>query len=336
MSDPAVSTRASSELDGVVLRAMRPLSILAVAAVIVGRGLSPALRGSGMLTSAGVTLATRAGEVLSQGFALAAMMLAILSVVAAARSRLPAVVRIAALTLGGFAILPTGWALHQSVPDFSAAMVGASAALLALMVVPTALRAPFARGPSMILALVAAGGLSRLGAVALAYQAATPGWSAFAHVARAVATCAFFCDTLAVVVALGWIGSRSKRITTPASVAILAITLIGTRCALAGAADDLHPSSVWLWNAAIQLTSRPQPAVPAAFLIFMAFLTPLVALWALATETSLTLGATVALALCAHGAVEMPPSALMLLVAGLGLALTTHEGRGMWAMMKRP
>jgi hypothetical protein len=84
----------------------------------------------------------------------------------------------------------------------------------------------------------------------------------------------------------------------------------------------------------VRLTTRPDPAVPVAFQIFVAFLSPLVAAWALlARGTIAPLGAAVALALCAHGAVEMPPSALMLLIGGLGLALAAHEGRGLWASL---
>ena len=330
---------ASVGLELPVLEAMRPLAAVGVLAMVLGRALAPALAGSGVGMSGLIHGVGLAGAVASQIFALVAMMVAILAVLAASRSRLPLAVRVGALTLGGFAILPTVWALHQPVPDLSAALVGGSAALLALAATPSALRSPFARGPAIVVGLVALGGLVRLGAVALAIQAAVPGWSRLAPVANVAATAAFLSDTLALAVAVGWIAARSRRLSSPSSMVLLALALLCTRQALAGRADDLRPLDVMLWRAAARLTSRPDPALPIAFQVFVAFLGPIVAASALlARSTSGPLapvGAAVALALCARGSVEMPPCALMLMVAAVGLALSAHEGRGVWAAITR-
>jgi hypothetical protein len=320
-----------------VIRALRPMAIFAVAAVLGGRALAPALAGAGVGLGRVVYVAGLAGAVASQVFAFMAMLLAVLTVFAAARSRLPLPARLGAITLGGFAILPTIWAVHQPVPDLSAALVGGGAALVALLAAPTALRAPFSRGPALVVVLVAVGGLVRLGGVALAFQAAAQGWSRLAPFARALSTAAFLADTLALGVAVAWIAARSKRLTSPGSVVVLALALLCTRQALAGRADGVHALDVLLWRVAARLTTRPDPAVPVAFQLFVAFLGPLVAAWALLARGTLApLGAAVALALCAHGALEMPPSALMLLIGGLGLALAAHEGRGLWASLEKP
>jgi hypothetical protein len=69
--------------------------------------------------------------------------------------------------------------------------------------------------------------------------------------------------------------------------------------------------------------------------VFVGFLAPLTALAALfARDVLAPLGAAVALALAAHGAVEMPPCALMLVVAALGAGLTARDGHGMWAALE--
>ena len=332
VESPPSSSSVGLELP--VLEAMRPLAAFGLLATLLGRALAPALAGSGLGGSSVVQGVVRAGTVTSQIFALAAMMVAILAVLAVSRSRLHVVIRVGALALGGFAVLPTVWALHQPVPDLSAALVGGSAALLALVATPSALRAPFARGPALVVGLVALGGALRLGAVGLAIQAAAPGWLRLAPAANVAATAAFLSDTLALVTAVGWIAARSQRLSSPVSMVLLAVALLCTRQALAGRADDLRPLDVMLWRAAARLTSRPEPAFPMAFQVFVAFLGPLVAAAALlarGTRGVAPFGAAVALALCARGSVEMPPCALMLMVAALGLALSTRDGRGVWA-----
>jgi hypothetical protein len=328
-ADPPSSASASG-LELPVLESMRPLAAFAVLATVLGRALAKALTGSGVGGSRLVEKVVEAGAVASQIFALAAMMLAILTVMAAARSRLPLGVRLGALTLGGFAILPTVWALHEPVPDLSAVLVGGSASLLALVATPSALRAPFARGPALVLGLVALGSVVRLGAVALVLRSTQPPW--LAPLLNVASTAAFLADTLALAAAIGWIAARSRRLTSPASMVLLALALLCTRQALAGRGDDLRPLDVMLWRVAQRLTSRPDPAFPLAFQVFVAFLGPMVASAALLARGALgPLGAAVALALCARGSVEMPPCALMLMIAALGLALAAGDGRGLWA-----
>lgn len=317
-----------------VIHALRPLAIFAVVAVLAGRALAPALAGAGVGLGWLVLPVGRFGAIISQVFAFTAMMLTLLTVVVVARSRLPLAARLGAITLGGFAVLPTVWAVQHPVPELSAALVGGSAATLSLLASPTALRAPFARAAGLVIALVAVAGLLRLGAVGLAIKAAAQGGARLAPYARAVATAAFLADVLAIASAIGWIGSRGKRLTSPASIAVLGIALVCTRQAMSGRAEGIHPLDIVLWQSAQRLATRPEPALPVAFQIFIAFLGPLVALWAIFARGAVApIGAAIALALCAHGALEMPPSALMLMMAALGLALTAHGGRGLWAMI---
>jgi hypothetical protein len=313
-----------------VSRAVFPLGIFAVVAVLVGRTFAPSTLGVIAGANKLVDVVVKLGAIVSQVFAVAAMMAAVLSIFAAARSRLPLAARLGAIALGGFAVLPTVWAVHQPVPELSAALLGASAALVALLSAPTARHAPFARAASAVVTLVAMGGLLRLGAVALALRGAFQQ----AALVRVLATAGFLADAAAVAAAIGAIAARNRRLTSPGSIAVLGLALVTTRPALNGAAGSLHPADVFFWNAAKILTTRPVPAIPLGFQIFVAFLAPLVAVWSLASRDAVApIAGAVALALCAHGAVEMPPSALMLIVAGLGLALTAHDGRSLWASL---
>jgi hypothetical protein len=307
-----------------VLKATVPLAVLGLAALVTGRMLAPAVTGVG---AEGVVRALRVvGSLCSQWFVFAAMMTAIVAIMAASRSRLPIGVRIAALALGGFAVLPTMWALFQPMPDLSAALVAGSASLLALAAVPSTLRPPFARGPGLVVAFIALGGLLRLGAVALALRTTT-----YAGAARGLATGSFLVDAVAVAIALVWIASRNKKLTSPSTLAVLAVALLITRQALAGQAPDAHGLDLMAWRSASRLLSLPEPSVPLALRVFVSVLAPLTAVAALfARDTLAPLAAAVALALSARGAVEMPPCALMLMVAALGAALTASDPRALW------
>ncbi len=327
------------DLDDPVVRLIPPLAGLGLVALATGRVLAPALESVSVGMGSLVGGLQRFGAVASQVFAFAAMMIAIVTILAVSRSRLPLALRLAALTLGGFAVLPTVWALHEQVTDVAAALVGASASLLALAAAPVLMRAPFARAPGLVIGLVAVGGLLRLGAVKVALAALAPGGGALVTAARSVATAALLCDTVAIAVALVWTAWSAReanraRLTSPGTLLILAVALLLTRQALAGLVPEAHGLDLLCWRAASRLVNRPEAALPLGFRVFIGFLAPLTAVAALFARGAVApLGAAVALALCARGAVEMPPSALMLVIGALGAALTARDGRALWASL---
>jgi hypothetical protein len=335
-SQPPPSERIEAE--DAVVRLITPLAGLALLALATGRVLAPALETVSVGMGALMGGLQRLGAISSQSFGLAAMMIAIVTVLAASRSRLPMALRIAAIALGGFAVLPTVWALQEPVSDLAAALVGASAALLALVATPVLLRAPFARAPGTVIGLVALGGLVRLGAVGAAFAAGAAKGGSLATAARGLATVALLCDAAAIAVTLVWTAwsgreKNKNRLTSPSTLVIFAVALFLTREALAGQVDA-RGLELLCWRAAVRLMSRPEAALPLALRIFVAFLAPLAAATALFARGGVApLGAAVALALCAHGAVEMPPCALMLVIGALGAALTARDGRVLWASL---
>ncbi len=346
-SPPAPPPPDAAQDDNPTAGLLAPLAALGLLALLTGRVLAPALEGVSVGTERLVYAVAFTGDVSSQIFAFLGMMAAMVAVLAAARSRLPMGVRLVTLGFGGFAVIPTVWALHQPVNDVSAALIAGSASMLALVVVPSVLRAPFARTPGVVIGLVALGGLVRLGAVGLAFQAGVPRFAYLANAARGVATAAFLCDALAVAFALVWVsrgqlGGASRpggegRMLSPVTLVILAIALICSRQALAGQPLDASRIDVLFWRAAMHLRSAPDAAVPLGLRVFVSFLAPLVAVGALFVRHPLgaPFGAAVALALAARGAIEMPPCALMLILAALGAALTASSGRGLWAAIER-
>jgi hypothetical protein len=323
-------------LDDPALTLTAPLAALGLLALFTGRVLGPAVAGVGVGMGKLVFVLGLVGDVSSQVFAFAAMMAAVVTILAASRSRLPVVVRVGALTLGGFAVLPTVWALHQTVPDSSAALVAACASLLALLVAPVALGTPFTRAPAVVVGLVALGSLVRLVAVAVAFQGSALHVANFGGLARGIAAGALLLDAAAVAAALVWISSLGKKLTSPGTLVILALALFLTRQALAGQSSDAQGLDLLCWRAAGRLLDRPEAALPLALRIFVAFLAPLAAVRALFARGALgPLGAGVALALASRGALEMPPCALMLIVGALAVALTARDGRALWASLSR-
>jgi hypothetical protein len=338
--EPPVSVDAPSSmsvgLEHPVLRATIPLAVVAVIALLSGRVVAPALKGVAVGTGNLVQGVGLLGAVSSQVFAFAGSMTAIVTIMAASRSRLPASVRFSALLLGGFAVLPTIWALQAPVPELSAALVAGSAALLALVASSAAVTSPFARAPALVVALIASGGVFRLAAIGLVYAAAVPRFAGVATAVPAIAVVSFVCDGIAVAVALAWVAARNRKLTSPWTTLALLVALVATRQALAGQAADARAVDLFCWRAAAYLQTLPLAPMPAALRIFVAFLAPLTAVAALLSRDCVRpLAAAIALALAARGALEMPPCALMLIVAALAAALTASDRRALWASLPR-
>jgi hypothetical protein len=331
----------SSDLEASVLGFLRALAALGLVAMLLGRVLGPALAGVFMGADGLVQGVGAAGELVSQAFALLAMLAAISAVLAVARSRLPLVVRFSAISLGGVGILTTLWALHEPVPTPSAGLVSGCAAVVALLAAGSAFRAPFARGPAVVVGLVAVGALVRLVAVALALQADGAGGSHLGALAGSFATVAFVADALAAVTAVAWVAGAAgrgaagaPRLVNAWTILPLGLAMMGARWALMGETAESSPVALLVWRSSVRLLTLPEPGVSTGIRVFFAFLAPLTAVVALLVRGPVpALGAAVALALAARGSVEMPPCALMLVVGSLGLGLAAHEGRGLWAAL---
>jgi hypothetical protein len=338
---PAEPEEASSDLESTVLGSLRGLAALGLAAVILGRVIGPAFAGVFIGADGLVEGVGTAGDVASQAFAFFAMFTAIIAVLAVARSRLPLAVRFGAISLGGVGILTALWALHEPVPTQSAGLVSGCAAVVALLAAGSAMRAPFARGPAVVVGLVAVGALARLLGVGLALQADGARGARLVEIAAGCATVAFVVDAVAVATAVAWVAGaagrdrgRAPRLVNGWTILPLAVAMIGARWALIGEGTDAQPIALLVWRAAVRLLTLPEPGVSTGLRVFFAFLAPLTAAAALLVRGPVpAFGAAVALALLARGSVEMPPCALMLVIGALGLALVSHEGRGLWAAL---
>lgn len=325
-----------------ILRLVPPFAALAILASILGRAVGPSMEGLAVGLGRIISAMQLTGGVLSQVLAVAAIVLAMGEILVVSRSRVPAVLRLGAIGLGGGVVLVCFLASprRESLPLPLVALMSGSAVALAILAGVTALKASFTRAAGMILGLVGLASLLRLIAVMVAFLSATPGGARLVVVARGVATASFIVGLVTMAIAAAWIASRSRKLASPGTLIPLALTLFLTQKALHAEGDDAGTVSVLIRRVVDVLIARPLPMLPAGLQIFAALLAPLLAIAALVSRPARgasaaalappAIGATIALALLVRDAPDMPLGALALVIAGLTAALAAHDDRGVW------
>lgn len=311
---------------------VRPLAVIAAIAMILGRLAGPAstglVVGFGRVTR-GVELA---GAIATQVFAMAATVVAMAEIIAATKSKLPMPLRLGAITVGGFAIIVGLSAAVLRVPGTSAAILGVGASILAIAAAWDASRAPFARAFAVALGVLAAAGLAHLAAAGLSELATARGSMRIATIARGAATGSLMLDASALLGVMAILASGSKKLTSPFTLAALALAFVATRQALIGDTEDAGVVSIFLRRAADRLMARPDTFFPITVHIFISYLALFAAVFALFIRGQVpALTGALALALLARGAPDMPLGGMILIIAALSMALAARDDRGVWA-----
>jgi hypothetical protein len=196
------------------------------------------------------------------------------------------------------------------------------------------MRVPLARGAAIIVGGIGLSGVTRVIAIVLLTRDRLP--SGYRVVAQAMSTVGLVVDALVMAIAVGFVSSRNRKPSSPATIIALGGALIATRLALGGAAEDAGLVSVLFDRAARALVMRPEPLVSQAVVIFFSFAAPALAIAVLATPTlTPALSGAIALALLAHGAPDVPLCGLMLSIASVATILASHDHRGIWSAIKR-
>ena len=187
------------------------------------------------------------------------------------------------------------------------------------------------------LALMALAGAARVASVYLAYRGADRVSASFVATARGVATVAFVVDAAAIAIAAGWVGIRRERLVSPALLAALGLALVLTRAVVGAEAGEGGAVAALLRGVAERLLSKPEPAIPVAFRVFVAFFAPAMALAGLGTRLAVpALSGCLALLLLVRSSPERPLYGLLLVVASLGLALVAADGPQLWSSLRPP
>jgi hypothetical protein len=167
----------------------------------------------------------------------------------------------------------------------------------------------------------------------LAQEKAPTGYRVFAQVASSAG---FVLDALAMVIVVGFVASRSRKPSSPATIVALGAALVATRVALGGSSEDASTISVLFDRAARTLVSRPEPFGAPTIVTFFTFAAPCLAVAVLSTPTlTPALSGAIALLLLAHGAPDVPLCALMIGIASVATILAARDHRGIWTQIKR-
>jgi hypothetical protein len=312
---------------------VRPLAVLALVAVILGRAVGPAFAGVTVGIQRATDIIEGAGEAVSQTFAMACTMVAISTLFAVVLSNLSLELRVGGAVLGALVVLLGLGATINSNGDITSAVLGVSASIVTLLAARDVWRAHFARPIAITLGAVGVASLLRLASVALAY-ASLPHHMAMASASRVVATVAFFIDAGAVGAALLWIASRGRKLTSPATLIALGIAFVLTRQGLAGGGEDSATVNVLIRRSLDTLMPRPDPHGLVAVRLFFTALGPVVAAAALLTRRQMpALTGGLALVVLARTAPEVPLHGLALIIGSLSVALASRDARGLWSTL---
>lgn len=320
--------------DASTLAFVRSVAILGVVVVLAGRAFGSSLRGLAVGLGKHAERFEFFSAVLSQGFLVLGTIVSLGLVLATLRTSVSPFVRFASIVCGGLVTLATLLSMATRMPAGTLAISAGMTSTLALVAAWDTMRVPFARAASLILGGVGLGALSRVAAIWLLTRDQIP--SGYRRMGQVTSTIGLVADGLAMAIAVGFVSSRNRKPSSPATIIALGAALIATRLALGGAAEDAGAASVMFDRAARALIARPEPLVSQAVVTFFAFAAPAIAIAVLATPTlTPALSGAIALALLAHGAPDVPLCGLMMTIASVATILAARDHRGIWAVIKR-
>ncbi|AKT41654.1 hypothetical protein [Chondromyces crocatus] len=331
------------------LRFLWPLAALGVLATLIGKMLAPSIGGITVGLEGLVLQLDRAGGMLSQLFALLAVVATSSLVSLVSQSRSPIALRVFAVMTSSLVALEVIYASgRERVPEVMAVFIAGIVGTLALVAAWDARRAVFSRHAALVLGLLGLGGLLRLAGALLAVRAIATSSVAVGSVAQGLSTAAFVLDGLgALVAAAGLVKRRDPRasagsdqaptsspLLSPMVLLALGLAFVATRYAASAASNEVHPGELLVFRMLDRLVVRPLPTAPLGAQHFVAALSFVMAGLALAVRRPTpALSAVVALALLSRGAVGAPLGAISLSLASMGILLAARDERGLWAAL---
>lgn len=332
---------------------IRWLAILGSAALVLGRFIAPALPG----TVAGIGRVVRVfellGSFLTQFFALSAIFSLVFAFLGTARSDISAWIRLAGMSISGFAALLVliGAATTDRVPG-SAALVAAIAAgvfaVIAALAAFSANATRIARLPAVALGLVGAASVVRASGGLLGLYAGrvftTP---TLVTVGRTTATIAGLLVAAALALALVYIGRSSAAADTagppgraqlwsPATIAVLVLAVLCARQAVIGGAADAGFINVVLKRASDRFLVQPEPYFSVPIRMFLGFLTPILTVALLFVRRVPALTAALCLVFVAADVLVAPLGAITLMLASIAVLLVARSGHVLWSSLAAP
>jgi hypothetical protein len=309
---------------------LRLVAAIGIVAAILGRSLSPALRGASEGMDAVIGYADLLGNVATYLFALLGVLATLVQVLRTTRERrLGPVYRMTAAALSGLVVCLVGPALCQPLTDRANVMIGAASALVGLLAAYQALNVPRTRALAAALATAAGAALLHLGAILLAWYAGDRARYSLAIAARGVATTSVIFDTVAVLIILTWLATRNRGRTGWATRGVLLVA-----CVITWAAGHGEVEGATLWQIVAhrgieRLLAQPAPYVWLPYRSLLEALAPLLALVAVGVRRQIPpVVAGFALILIARPTTDIPLSALAFTLAAQSTSLDGSDESG--------
>jgi hypothetical protein len=325
---PEMPTRTPTQAAAWLLRSEAWVAGLAG---IAGAILAPGVRGN---TSEAVVDATdRASNALAYFLALHLVAMAAYGAFCLLRDNaLPAWLRTPLVGGGPIVVLALVFGVvRDRLPPGFPVVISATATCAALAGAVVAARAPHTRAVAGVLLSFAFASIARLAAWELAARAGDAASVQMFAISRGLATAGVLFDASAQLVAVTWLGTRSRGAGQLGSVAALAGAFVVTL----GVARGVH-SGAALWQAIAHTALADAPGIPQPYALdaLATFLVPASLLVAVAVAAQprqeAVLLSIMATALVSRGAFDAPLRALCAVAAAQWAALASFDGRAMW------
>jgi hypothetical protein len=239
--------------------------------------------------------------------------------------------RVALIGGGAAVVAMSAPGLRERLPPAFAVLIAAAATVATIAGAYSSARTPHTRALAGVLFALAFAAIARLGAWELATAAGDRASVQLFGVSRGLATAGVLFEASAQVIAVTWLGTRSRSAGQLGSMAALVVAFVVT----SGVARGIH-SGPALWQAIVHTALADAPGVPppygldavATFLVPASLLLALVA--AAQPNQVVAVVATVSLALVSRGAFDAPLRALCAVAAAQWAALASADERAMW------
>jgi hypothetical protein len=244
---------------------------------------------------------------------------------------IPSPVRVALLAAAGIVVILAAMGMRDRIPPPSNVVISAATAIAAVASASVAVRAPHTRAASGVLLILAFAAMARLAAWILATRAGEAASVQMFATSRGFATAGVLLEAGGQLIAVTWLGARSRAAGQLGAFA----ALVGAFVVTWGVAQGVH-SGAALWQAIAHTALADAPGVPQPYGLdaLATFLVPASLLLALAVAAQpnqpVALLAAMALALVSRGAFDAPLRALCAIAAAQWAALACLDQRSMW------
>jgi hypothetical protein len=310
---------------------LRTAAFLAGAAGIMGLIVAPGVRGNA--SEFVVVAMDRTSGALGFLLLLVLVALAVWGALELLRSHEVVVAARVGLIGGGAVVVAmSSPALRDRVPPLFALAIAVGAIVTSLAGAYASAHRPHTRAAAGVLFVFAFAAIARLGAWELAMRAGDTASVRMFAMARGLATAGVLFEAGGQLLAVTWLGTRSRGAGQLGS----SVALAGAFILTWGVARGVH-SGAALWQAVLHTALADAPGIPPPFFALDAlatFLVPASLLLALVAAAQpgqvVAMVATMALALVSRGAFDAPLQALCAVVAAHWAVLAGTDERAMW------